>query len=90
MGITIIKAVYGTTNISADVTSIVQGIVNTGNDDISVDNDTMGGDPDFNVQKSFAVIYTNNATASNPGCYTVLTAQEGDILDLVSARSRKR
>ncbi len=82
MALTIIYAVYGTTNKSANVTEICQQAVNNGNDDIPVNNTFMGGDPDFGVVKSFAIVYRLQ-TATNPGCYVALTATEGATLDLV-------
>lgn len=82
MAITINYAVYGTTNKSKDVTQICQKIVSTGNDDIPVNNTSMGGDPDPGVVKSFAIVY-QVPLAPNPGCYTTKTAKEGDTLDLV-------
>ena len=57
MTIIIIGATYGTLIAGLDVTEVVQNIVNTGNDDILVTNDTMGGDPEFGVKKVFGVLY---------------------------------
>ncbi|AGP40475.1 hypothetical protein BE04_44275 [Sorangium cellulosum] len=84
MALKIVYAVYGTTNSSVNVTQICQQAVSTGNDDIPVNNTFMGGDPDIGVVKSFAIVYQRQ-TAANPGCYTVMTATEGDTLDLVPA-----
>jgi hypothetical protein len=82
MAIKVLYAVYGTTNTSVDVTQICQKAVASGSDDITVTNTVMGGDPNFGVQKSFAIAYRLE-TAPNPQCYTVKTAKEGDTLDLV-------
>ncbi|RKH12091.1 hypothetical protein D7V97_09465 [Corallococcus sp. CA053C] len=81
MAITVISAVYGTTRKQVDVTQICQQAVASGNDDISVNNTFMGGDPDFGVQKSFAIIYRLE-NAQNPSCYTVMACNEGSNLDL--------
>lgn len=82
MGITITYATYGTTNNNMDVTQVCQSIVDTGNDDITVNNATMGGDPDPGVVKSFAIVYILPG-ATNPECYTTQTATEGQTVDLV-------
>lgn len=58
MSIKIHQAIYAAKNSGADVTKIVQALVDNGNDDITVNNSTMGGDPDFGQVKSFCVSYT--------------------------------
>jgi len=78
MSIQVIAAVYGTTTAGNDVTQICQSLVDSGNDDIAVNNDAMGGDPDFGVVKSFGILYS-----SNGGAPKALAAQEGQTLDLL-------
>lgn len=81
MGITVISAVYGTTHNQVDVTQLCQQVVASGNDDIPVNNEFMGGDPDVGVVKSFAIIY-RLGNATDPACYTLRAANEGDTVDL--------
>jgi hypothetical protein len=93
MAITIINAAYGTTNNTANVTSICQQLVASGNDDIPVNNSTMGGDPDPGVIKSFAIVYllanaTNPASGGGAACYSVMTAIEGQTIDLAPPASK--
>ena len=58
MTIKVINAVYGGNNgKSKDVTEIVQSFVNSGKTTFTVDNQTMGGDPDFGVVKKFQAMY---------------------------------
>ena len=78
MAILIQAAVYGTLTKGKDVTSIVQEIVSQGNNDILVNNNVMGGDPDFGVQKRFAVLY-----ASPHGELCARACLEGETIDLV-------
>lgn len=82
MAIKIVSAVYGTTNSQVDVTGICQQMVDNGNDDITVDNTTMGGDPDVGVVKSFAIIYQVPG-APNPGCYRTMITTARTTIDLV-------
>lgn len=63
-----------------DVTQLCQDIVNSGNDDITVNNTTMGGDPDSGIVKSFAIVY-QLPTATDPGCYATVTANENQTID---------
>ena len=78
MSIQVIAAVYGTTHAGNDVTQICQNLVNNGNDDIPVNNDAMGGDPDFGVVKSFGILYSLNG-----GAPIALATGEGQTIDLV-------
>ncbi|MDF1696002.1 MAG: hypothetical protein P1U56_09230 [Saprospiraceae bacterium] len=50
--LTIIKAIYSGASNGADVTAKCQSIVDTGNDDIAVNNNTFG-DSDPNYHKVF-------------------------------------
>lgn len=78
MAIKIIGASYGATNAGADVTAIVQKMVNNGNDDITVTNQTMGGDPAPNIKKQFGVVYQLPNGTIQARC-----AIEGQSIDLV-------
>jgi hypothetical protein len=77
MPIQILSAQYATTNANADVTQICQNAVSGGNDDIPVNNQFMGGDPDPGVVKQFGILYFLN------GVLSALIAQEGQTVDLV-------
>jgi len=71
------SAVYASLNKGIDVTTICQNLVDTGNDDIPVDNNTFT-DPDAGFKKYFTISYTDSQGISKfKGCI------EGDILDLV-------
>jgi hypothetical protein len=75
--INVIIAVYASKIGGADVTQACQRIVDTGNDDIAVNNNTFG-DPSPLNQKFFTISYTiNNGPLLYKGC------QEGDVIDLV-------
>ena len=76
--IKIIKAAYASVNTGFDVTAKCQELVNTGNDDIPVNNETFG-DPDFGQTKYFTVLYTTNdgKTGHAKGCH------ENTNLDLI-------
>lgn len=78
MGIKVIAATYATNSKGHDVTEICQGIVDTGNDDIGVNNDAMGGDPDPGATKFFGIIYKLPS-----GVTLVRGGAEGDTVDLV-------
>jgi hypothetical protein len=80
MSITVIAAVYGTVNNGFNVTTICQGFVSGTNDDITVNNTTMGGDPDRGVKKSFVIAYW--APDINNGNLCVLGCLEGTTIDL--------
>ena len=79
MTIKIKSAAYGTTKAGNDVTDIVQALVNNGNDDIPINNGTLGPDPDVGAKKQFGIVYTlaNGTTLAR-------AATEGDTLDLVT------
>jgi hypothetical protein len=81
MAITVLAAVYGTTTNGNDVTSICQGLVTPGNDDIPVNNTTLGPDPDVGVVKSFGILYSSPGL--NNGNPIALACQENTTLDLV-------
>lgn len=75
--IKIIDAVYASETSGADVTFQCQKIVDTGNDDIPVNNNTFG-DPSPGQHKYFTISYTiNNGPIIYKGC------QENNGLDLV-------
>ena len=76
--IKIVKAAYASVNTGYDVTAKCQELVNTGNDDIPVNNETFG-DPDVGQTKYFTILYTTNGgrVGNAKGC------QEGTTLDLV-------
>jgi hypothetical protein len=78
MGIRVINATYATNSKGNNVTEICQAIVDTGNDDIGVNNDAMGGDPDVGATKFFGITFTlpNGTTLTRGGA-------EGDTVDLV-------
>ncbi|TWB14060.1 hypothetical protein FBZ89_118113 [Nitrospirillum amazonense] len=80
MTITVLNAVYGTTKNGFDVTETCQGLVNDGNDDIAVNNDTFG-DPDKGNKKSFGILY--KSPQLNNGAPIALGCIEGTVLDLV-------
>ena len=69
-------AVYASVNQGLDVTAICQGIVDTGNDDITADNATFT-DPDFGFTKYFTILYVIAGVTYAKGC------QEGTTIDLV-------
>jgi hypothetical protein len=78
MAIKVIAAVYGTTTNGSDVTEIVQKRLDTGNDDVLIDNDDMGGDPDPGVVKQFGILYS-----LPDGSICARCAVEGDKLELI-------
>jgi hypothetical protein len=80
MAITVLAAVYGTATNGNDVTSICQGLVSTGNDEIPVNNTTLGPDPDFGVVKSFGILYV--VGSGNP---IALACQENTNLTLITS-----
>ncbi|MGA7461243.1 MAG: hypothetical protein WBW69_13530 [Candidatus Korobacteraceae bacterium] len=55
---TVCAAVYYTSNAGYDVTTKIQGYLNQ-SETFTVNNTSMGGDPDPGVAKNFAMIYTN-------------------------------
>ena len=79
MSIKVIAAVYGTMTKGNDVTATVQQMVAQGNDDIPINNDTLGPDPDHGVQKQFGILYT-----LPNGKRLARAAVEGQTLDLVT------
>jgi len=85
MGINILAAVYGTTTAGINVTAICQNIINNDNDDIVVDNSTMGSDPDVGVVKSFGLLYTDEQL--NNGHPIALCCQENATLDLMPTQA---
>lgn len=78
MAITVIAAVYGTSSKGNDVTAIVQARLDAGNDDVLVDNDELGGDPDVGIVKQFGILYTLPDGTTCARC-----AVEGDKLELI-------
>ncbi|PHR26023.1 MAG: hypothetical protein COA38_15830 [Fluviicola sp.] len=76
--INIVKAAYASENNGFDVTAKCQELVNNGNDDIPVNNNTFG-DPDPGHAKYFTILYvTDKRTVGHAkGC------GEGTSLDLV-------
>jgi hypothetical protein len=79
--IKVIFAVYASENKGEIVTHKCQELVNTGNDDIPVNNNTFG-DTDPGSKKYFTIMYTTPGPSGEPighakGC------QEGVTLDLV-------
>lgn len=78
MAIKVIAAAYGTTSNGIDVTEIVQARLDAGNDDVMVDNDDLGGDPDVGVTKLFGILYTLPDGNTYARC-----AVEGDKLELI-------
>ncbi len=75
--INVISAAYASGNKGFDVTAKCQQLVNNGNDDIPVNNNTFG-DPDVGQTKYFTILYSiNNGNIQAKGC------QEGGNLDLV-------
>ena len=84
MAITILSAMYGTTNSGYDVTAACQALVNNDNDDITASN-ALEGDPDPGVTKTFGILYSDpNLNNGNP---IALGCQENDTLDLVPSSS---
>lgn len=75
---TVVRAMYGTGNNGYDVTSICQWLLNNGGTAIPVSNATFGGDPDPNVKKSFATVYT----AVGGGAQQFRAGAEGSTLNL--------
>ena len=78
MAIKVIAAVYGTSANGNDVTAIVQARLDAGNDDVLVDNDDLGGDPDEGNIKQFGILYTLPDGNTYARC-----AVEGDKLELI-------
>lgn len=78
--ITVLQAIYASANKGVDVTKICQGLVDKGNDDIKVNNTTLGGDPDSGNPKGFQITYTLRSTGN---AVYAMTAGEGEKLDLV-------
>lgn len=75
--IKVISAAYASRNKGFDVTGKCQQLVDTGNDDIPVNNNTFG-DPDVGETKYFTILYTiNNGSLKAKG------SEEGGNLDLV-------
>ncbi|MCC8493215.1 hypothetical protein LN451_04585 [Xanthomonas hortorum pv. gardneri] len=74
----VVRAIYGTGNNGYDVTATCQWLVNNGGTTIPVSNATFGGDPDPNVQKSFAIVYT----AAGGGAQQFRAGEEGSTLTL--------
>lgn len=80
--VTISLAVYASNNKGEDVTSQVVSIIDNGNDDVPVNNNSFG-DPDPGSTKYFLVWYTaGNINGGNP---IGLAAVEGASVDLVPA-----
>ncbi|MFC7520004.1 hypothetical protein ACFQS6_06895 [Xanthomonas populi] len=75
---TVVRAIYGTGNNGYDVTATCQWLVNNGGTAIPVSNATFGGDPDPNVKKSFAIVYT----AVGGGAQQLRAGAEGSTLTL--------
>ncbi|MEO0468273.1 MAG: hypothetical protein AAF206_01535 [Bacteroidota bacterium] len=78
MALNILAAVYGSDNAGADVTERVRELTVTGNDDITISNGNLGGDPVPNVKKRLAVIYQLPT-----GQVLSRTGEEGTTIDLV-------
>ncbi len=78
MAIKIIGASYGVTTKGADVTAIVQKMVNNGNDDVAVTNQALGDDPAPGIKKQFGVVYQLPNGKVQARC-----AIEGQTIDLV-------
>jgi hypothetical protein len=76
--IKVIAAVYGTTHKGNDVTKLVRNQLSGGSDDIVVNNDTMGEDPDFGGFKRFGILYR-----VDDGPKQARAGIEGDTIDLV-------
>lgn len=77
MGIKIIRAVYGTSSKGNDVTAICQQLASSGS--ILVNNESMGGDPDYGVRKKFDIVYTLPS-----GELRVKACWEGETIDFNS------
>ncbi|MBD8657140.1 hypothetical protein IFT68_16105 [Oxalobacteraceae sp. CFBP 13730] len=78
MALKIITAFYGDATRGADVTAQVQAIVANGNDDVSISNQSLGGDPDIGTRKQFGAVYFHEN-----GTIASIVGQEGDTLDFV-------
>lgn len=85
MGINILAAVYGTTTAGNNVTTICQNLVDNGEDDIPVNNTTMGSDPDVGVVKSFGIVYSDPQL--NNGNPIALGCLENATLDLMPTQA---
>lgn len=85
MSFTVLAAVYGTTSAGNNVTEICQAILNNDNDDIPVNNTSMGSDPDVGVVKSFGILYTEPQL--NNGNPIALCCQENATLDLMPTQA---
>ena len=77
--IAITKAIYGAPGQTADVTAILAKAVAAGTFVITVDNDTLGGDPAPNVSK------TLNLELSIDGVPKKVNVAEGDTINLQTA-----
>jgi hypothetical protein len=77
MGIKVISATYGTNTKGYEVTEMCQGRIDNGNNNIVVDNDAMGGDPDPGATKLFGIYYS-----FDDGTKVVRAGAEGDFIDL--------
>ena len=75
--ITVSAAVYASNNTGRDVTAFCQAIVNTGSDDIPVNN-TSFQDPDKGQKKYFTITFSVSG-----GPLQYMGAEEGTTLDLV-------
>lgn len=78
MSIRCITAVYGTKKHGNDVTDIVQKRLDAGNDDVLVDNDHLGGDPDVGTVKNFGILYELPGGKKDVRC-----GKEHDRIELV-------
>lgn len=79
--IKVLSAVYATETKGIDVTATCQSLVDNGNDDITISNETFGTDPDYGTVKKFGISYVNPSL--NNGNPIVLGQTEGGVLDLV-------
>ncbi|OEZ92180.1 hypothetical protein JAB9_47460 [Janthinobacterium sp. HH107] len=78
MALKIVSAIYGNNGKIADVTAKVQDIVKNGNDDVLINNVTLGIDPDIGKGKQFASIYFYE-----DGTIHTISGKENDTLDFV-------
>ncbi len=80
-GLRISSARYGTSVRSTDVTNRLNSQIRDGRLSLQVNNDTMGGDPDSNRQKTLTVNFTLDGRADQ------VTVAEGGYLNLPSGTS---
>jgi hypothetical protein len=72
----VIAAAYGTLDQGKDVTPAVQDIVRKGIMEITVSNETLGGDPVPGIQKRFGIVYRMG------GALCARAALEGETIKL--------